>query len=62
MSQTIQITLIKSLIGRLPKHKLIAHQLGLRKINKMVIHQDTASIRGLVNTIDYLVKIEEAVS
>jgi large subunit ribosomal protein L30 len=61
MSKTIKITLVKSLIGRLPKHIGIAHQLGLKKINKTVIHNDTPSIRGLLNTIEYLLQIEESV-
>ena len=59
MDNKIQIKLVKSLIGRIPKHKHIASQLGLRKINSTVIHQDTPAIRGLVNTIYYLVNVEE---
>lgn len=59
MANNIKITLVKSLIGRQPKHKEIANQLGLRKINHCVIHQDNPSIRGLVNTINYLLKVEE---
>lgn len=60
MDNKIKIKLVKSLIGRLPKHIQIAKQLGLRKINCEVVHQDTPSIRGLVNTIYYLVSIEES--
>lgn len=59
MNNKIKITLIKSLIGRIPKHILIAKQLGLTKINSNVIHQDNPSIRGLVNRINYLVKVED---
>ena len=59
MNNTLKITLVKSLIGRLPKHKHIANQLGLRKINRTVIHQDNPSIRGLVNAISYLLAVEE---
>jgi large subunit ribosomal protein L30 len=59
MKKTIKLKLVKSLIGRLPKHIEIAKQLGLRKINAEVVHSDTPSIRGMVNTIYYLVKIEE---
>lgn len=55
----IRIKLVKSLIGRIPKHIQIAKQLGLRKINSEVVHQDTPAIRGLVNTIYYLVDVEE---
>ncbi len=59
MDKTIKITLIKSLIGRLPKHIQIAKQLGLTKMHSTVVHQDIPAIRGLVNTIYYLLDIEE---
>lgn len=59
MSSKIKITLIKSLIGRLPKHIRIANQLGLSKINSSAVHQDSPCIRGQVNLIPYLLKIEE---
>jgi large subunit ribosomal protein L30 len=59
MDKTIQIKLVKSLIGRIPKHIHIAKQLGLRKINSTIVHKDTPAIRGLVNTIYYLVEVEE---
>lgn len=61
MNNSIQIKLVKSLIGRLPKHILIAKQLGLRKINSIVVHDDNPCIRGLINKIDYLVEVKEAV-
>jgi len=59
MENTIKITLVKSLIGRLPKHIAIAKQLGLTRIRSSVVHNDIPSIRGLVNTINYLLVIEE---
>ena len=59
MQNTIKITLVKSLIGRKPKHIMIAKQLGLRKMHHTVVHQDIPAIRGLVNTIYYLLEIEE---
>jgi len=58
MDNKIKIKLVKSLIGRIPKHIQIAKQLGLRKINSEVVHQDTPAIRGMVNTIYYLVNVE----
>ena len=61
MNKTIEITLVKSLIGRLPKHIQIAKQLGLRKMHSSVVHQDIPSIRGLINKIQYLVAVEESV-
>lgn len=58
---TIQIQLVKSLIGRIPKHIEIAKQLGLRRMNSTVTHNDNPCIRGLINQISYLVKVEESV-
>jgi large subunit ribosomal protein L30 len=55
----IKITLVKSLIGRLPKHIHIAKQLGLKRINSSVVHRDIPAIRGLVNQVNYLVRVEE---
>lgn len=59
MNKNIKITLSKSLIGRIPKHVEIAHQLGLKKMNRTVIHNDNPAIRGLINQINYLLTIEE---
>ncbi len=57
----ITIKLIKSLIGRVPKHIEIAKLLGLRKINSVVIKANTPQILGMVKAIDYLVEVEECV-
>lgn len=59
MKKQIKITLVKSIIGRKPKHVLIVKQLGLKKLNSSVIHHDIPAIRGLTNTVDYLLKVEE---
>ena len=61
MDKQIKITLVKSLIGRLPKHVLIAKQLGLKRINSTVVHRDIPAIRGLVNQVSYLLIIEESI-
>lgn len=59
--KTLDITLVKSLIGRVPKHKEIAKQLGLTKLNKTVVHPDNPAIKGLINQISYLVECKESV-
>lgn len=61
MDKQIKITLVKSTIGRKPGHIMIAKQLGLGKTNSTVVHNDNAAIRGLVNKINYLLLVEEAV-
>ena len=60
MSKKIKITLVKSTIGRKPKHIEIAKQLGLGKLNSSVVHQDIPAIRGLINSIYYMLQVEES--
>ena len=55
----ITVTLVKSLIGTSKDHIATANALGLRKINKTVEHEDTPQIRGIINKVDYLLKVEE---
>ncbi|EJC1073083.1 50S ribosomal protein L30 [Vibrio kasasachensis] len=56
---TIKVTQTKSSIGRLPKHKATLRGLGLRKINHTVELEDTPCVRGMVNKVYYMVKVEE---
>lgn len=59
MSKALKIKLVKSLNGRLPKHKVIAATLGLKRMNQVVEHNDVPSIRGMINKISYLLQVEE---
>jgi len=54
----LKITLKKSVIGRLKSHRRTVQSLGLRKINHSVIHDDSPSIRGMVNKVSYLLEVE----
>ncbi len=56
---TIKVTQTKSSIGRLPKHKATLRGLGLRKINHTVELEDTPCVRGMINKVSYMVKVEE---
>ena len=58
-NKSISITQIKSGIGYRKKTKDTLKALGLKKINQMVEKKDTASIRGMINKISYLLKVEE---
>lgn len=60
MANTLKVTLVKSKHGRIPKHKETVHGLGLRKIHQTVELQDTPEIRGMINKVQYLLKVEEA--
>ena len=55
----IKITLVKSTIGAIPKHKRTVQALGLNKTNSSVIQQDNAAIRGMIRQINHLVRVEE---
>ncbi|MDO9050485.1 MAG: 50S ribosomal protein L30 [Methylotenera sp.] len=57
-ASTIKVTLVKSIIGRIEAHKATVKGLGLRRIRHTVELQDTPAIRGMINAVGYLVKVE----
>jgi large subunit ribosomal protein L30 len=59
MSAKLKITLIKSMVGRPEKQRKVLRGMGLTKMNKSVLLNDTPSIRGMVNAVSHLVKAEE---
>lgn len=56
--KTIKVTQTRSVIGRLPKHRDTMKGLGLRKIGHTVELEDTPSVRGMINKVEYMVKVE----
>mgnify|MGYP003702047753 FL=1 len=59
MAKTVKITQVKSSIGRLPKHRATLKGLGLRRINHTVELEDTPSVRGMINKVIYMIKVED---
>ena len=59
MADKLRITLVKSTIGAVPKNKKTVEALGLRKVNKTVVLPDNAAVRGMVQQVRHLVKVEE---
>ena len=55
----LQITLVKSPIGAVPKNKKTVEALGLRKLNKTVEMPDNEAVRGMIRQVRHLVKVEE---
>lgn len=55
----VSVTLVKSLIGRLPGHRDTARGLGLKKMHQTVVLEDTPCVRGMINKVNYLLKVEE---
>ena len=60
MADKLKVTLVKSPIGCVPKHRRTVEALGVKKVNKTVELPDNAAVRGMVNQVSYLVKVEEA--
>ncbi len=57
-ASTVKVTLVKSVIGRIEAHKATVRGLGLRRMHHTVELQDTPAIRGMINAVSYLVKVE----
>jgi large subunit ribosomal protein L30 len=55
----IAVTQIKSSIGRLKKHKSCLAGLGLRKIGHTVVIEDKPAVRGMVQAVQYMLRVED---
>jgi large subunit ribosomal protein L30 len=60
MSAHLEITQVKSSIGRLPAHRGTLRALGLKRIGHTVVQEDTPVIRGMVNKVAYLLEVRPA--
>ena len=58
MADKLKITLVKSPIGAVPKHRKTVEALGLRKLNKSVEMPNNAAVQGMVKQVSHLVKVE----
>lgn len=59
MSKQLQVTLVKSLNGRLKSHQACVRGLGIRRIHNPVTIIDTPENRGMINKVQYMLKVEE---
>jgi len=59
MAGQLKITLRRSTIGRVPKHRRTIKALGLHKRGRSVIHPDTPQIRGMIRQVGFMVEVEE---
>lgn len=56
----LQVKLVKSTIGNVPRNRKTCAALGLRKIGQTVIHEDSPSIRGMLMNVRHLVEVKPA--
>lgn len=59
VDKKLKITLVKSYIGRPQKQRLILRGMGLGKLNRTVLLEDTPEIRGMIRKVNHLVFMEE---
>ena len=59
MADTLKVTLVKSPIGCIPKHRRTVEALGLKKLNKTVELPNNAATKGMIKQVEYLLKVEE---
>lgn len=59
MADKLKITLVKSPIGSIPKHRATVEALGLKKLNHSVEMPDNDAVRGMIWHVKHLVKVEE---
>jgi large subunit ribosomal protein L30 len=57
--EIIKVTQVRSIHGRLKAHRDCVHGLGLRRIGHTVEVEDTPAVRGMINKVSYLVRVEE---
>lgn len=55
----IQITLVRSLIGRPENQRQTVKSLGLGKLHSSVVREDNVATRGMINTVNHLVEVKE---
>ena len=58
-TKQITLTLTRSVAGRLEAHKACVRGLGLRRIGHTVKVEDTPAVRGMINKVSYLLRVEE---
>ena len=59
MAEKLKITLVKSPIGAIPKQRATVEALGLKKLQKTVELPDNAAVRGMIQNVRHLVKVDE---
>lgn len=59
MADKLKITLVKSPIGAIPKQRATVEALGLKKIRQTVELPNNGAVKGMIQRVNHLVKVEE---
>lgn len=55
----LEIKLVKSPIGRIEKHRETVKALGFKKVGQVVVKEDNAAIRGMIDSINFMLEVKE---
>ena len=55
--KTLTVQLVRSVAGTRQSHRDTVRGLGLRKVNSTRVLEDTPAVRGMINKVDYLVRV-----
>jgi len=55
----LKIELVRSTIGKIPKHRATVRALGLKKLHQVVVKDKNPMILGMVKSIEYMLQVEE---
>jgi large subunit ribosomal protein L30 len=58
-NKTVKVTLVRSVINTRASHRATVRGLGLRRLNHTVEVADTPAVRGMINKVGYLLKLED---
>ena len=56
-ARRLKLTLVRSIIGLSPRQEATVKALGLRRINRSVVHEDTPTIRGMIAKVPHVLRV-----
>jgi large subunit ribosomal protein L30 len=56
-AKRLELKLVRSIIGLSPKQEATVKALGLRRINQVVVHADTPSVRGMIARVPHVLQV-----
>ena len=57
----VKVRLVKSVITCKKEHKATVRALGLKRVGHEVIKEDSAAVRGMINSVSYLLEVTDQV-
>jgi len=58
-ARRLKLTLTRSIIGLSPRQEATVKALGLRRMNRSVVHEDTPAIRGMIAKVPHVLRVSD---